>query len=104
MWISWCFLANVSLLFVEYLYRNGSYPTFVDALPFIAIPMMLGQIGLFYCYRAAPSLLLATAVFTLMNNLCRLCSVHRLGESVCMWNYLGIICMMMGVFLLGIKS
>lgn len=103
MWLAWTFLANVSLLFVEYIYRKGEYPSFFEALPYIVIPIMLGQVGLFHAFRMAPSLLLATAVFTLMNNLCRIVSVQRLGESICAWNYLGVAFMCVGVFLLRVK-
>lgn len=61
-WVAWLLIANICVCYTEYQYRCGDYATFWQALPFIALPIVLAQWSLFEGFRAAPSLFAAGAV------------------------------------------
>lgn len=103
MWIAWIVLSNIGIFILEYAYRQGSYTSFITALPTIIIPMIMGQVGLFYGFRSAPSLLIAGATFTLINVGLRVINTYMLGESINNWNWLGIVFMVSGMLLLKIR-
>lgn len=83
-WILWILLANISIAVIEYFYRIGRFETFWQALPFLIVPIIMGQIGLFYGFRAggASTLIHAGIVFTLMNLLFRLANTWLVGEVI----------------------
>lgn len=103
MWIAWIVLSNIGIFILEYVYRQGSYTSFITALPTIIIPMIMGQVGLFYGFRSAPSLLIAGATFTLINIALRVINTYLLGESINGWNWLGVFLVVAGMLLLKIK-
>lgn len=102
-WIAWIFLANAGIFWLEYVYRNGTYNSFMQALPFTLLPMILGQVGLFYGFRTAPNLLLAGAVFTVVNVSLRLVNSYRLGEYLNGYNWAGVVLLLIATILLKIK-
>lgn len=98
-WIVCLFISNVSIMWLEYVYRSGQYQDFMRALPHIIVPILLAQAGLFYGFRASPSLLLAGALFSLMNVLLRVANVYLLGETVNVYTWMGLVCLCLSVIL-----
>lgn len=103
MWIFWLFLANFAIMWLEFTYRAGTYNSFFAALPYTIVPILLGQIGLYYAFRLAPSLLVAGASFTLINVALRVINTYRLGEVINGYNWLGIAFLIVSMFLLKVK-
>ena len=103
MWIIWVLIANCGIMWLEFVYRSGQYNSFLQALPCIVIPMIIGQVGLFYGFRYAPSLFLAGAVFTLINVFLRVINSYRLDEVPNNYNWLGIVFLILSTILLKVK-
>lgn len=103
MYILWLMLANAGIFWLEYVYRHGSYGSFVSALPYIIVPIFMGQVGLYYGFRAAPNLLFAGALFTLMNIGLRVINSYRLGEYLNYYNWTGVALLIVAMFLLKVK-
>ena len=102
-WLVWLLLANAGIFWLEYIYRNGTYDSFIQASPYIVAPIVVSQAGLFYGFRGAPNLLLAGAVFTLMNLALRVVNSYRLGEHLNIYNWLGVLLLIVAMFLLKVK-
>jgi drug/metabolite transporter (DMT)-like permease len=64
---------------------------------------MIAQMGLFYGYKLAPSLLLAGAVFTLINTILRVGNVLFIGERFGWYEFFAIVLMVLAIMLLKIK-
>lgn len=103
-WILWSLLANVSITFLENLYRKGIYPDFLSALPYIIIPILLAQLGLFHSYKLAPSLFMAWVVFFSINTVMRIGNNVYLGEPINTHIILGIVAIMAGAYLIKLGS
>lgn len=103
MWLAWIGLANVAIFWLEYIYRQGHYGSFWQALPYTVVPIFMGQIGLYYGFRLAPNLLLAGAAFTLMNIALRVVNSYRLGEYLNYYNWAGVVLLVIAMFLLKVK-
>lgn len=103
MYILWLLLANVGIYWLEYVYRSGQYGSFVQALPYIVVPILMGQCGLYYGFRTAPSLLFAGALFTTINVLLRIVNSYRLEENLNLWNWLGVVLLVVSTLLLKVK-
>lgn len=97
MWILSLFMANISIMFLEWTYRLSASTSFVKALPVIIIPILISQAGIFYGFKLAPNLLLAGAMFTLINMLLRVFNVWRLGEPMNMYTGLGVGCLVVSL-------
>lgn len=102
-WLLWIVLANGGIAWMEYQYRAGHYSSFWSALPYIILPMLCGQIGLFYGFRGAPSLFLCGAVFTLINVALRVINSFLLGETPNLYNWLGIALLVVSTLLLKVR-
>ena len=102
-WIYWLLLANGSIMFLEYVYRTGWVASFFSGLHILVIPIMLGQLGLFYGFRLSPSLFLAGAVFTTMNLVLRSFNVIYLKETFGIYQILGLAFMVIATLLFKIK-
>ena len=102
-WAAWLLVANVAVAFTEYQYRCGDYDSFYTALPYLILPMLLAQWALFEGFRAAPSLLLAGACFSLINVAFRVGNVVLLGEHMNIYNVAGVACIVASVFLLRVR-
>jgi len=102
-WIAWIALSNVGIFILEYIYRTSRYDSFIGALPIIIIPIFIGQIGLFYGFRTAPSLLLAGATFTLMNVALRVINTYSIGETINVYNWAGVVLLVIAMFLIKVK-
>lgn len=89
-WLSWLLLSNVSIAFVENTYRSGRYSSFLESLPILIVPILCGQLGLFYGFRNAPSLFTAGIAFSLCNVAFRIANSYYLGESLNLWGWIGV--------------
>ena len=102
-WLCWIVLSNLGIFWIEYVYRSGKYDSFMEALPFICVPVFVSQMGLFYGFRGASSLFMAGAAFTLINTALRLVNAMRLGETLNTYNYAGIVLLLVATFLIKMK-
>lgn len=102
-WLLWLVLASVSATGVEYTYRAASFNSFFGAAPYLCIPICCVQFGLFYGFRSAPSLFLASSVFTLFCVTMRVGSSYYLGESLSWFNWIGVALLVVSVTLLKVK-
>lgn len=102
-WALYIVIANIAIAFVEYTYRAGQYQTFAAALPYIVVPILVSQWALFYGFSKADSILLAGAVFSLINIIFRLCVTHYLGETLNVVNWIGVALLAISVILLKVK-
>lgn len=96
-WWAWAFVANAAIMVIEYLNRTAGFATPLHAFR-VTLPMILvGQVGLFYCWRDAPQMLQAWMVFTLGNCVLRLASVTwAVGEVPSFTTLAGVALMMAG--------
>lgn len=74
-WYCWGILANVFIALIEYVNRTGEYG-YLGTLRYTAPLIFAAQMGLFYAWRDAPSMMLAWAAFTVGNTVIRLASVQ----------------------------
>ena len=88
---------------LEYVYRIGWATSFWGSLHILIIPIMLGQLGLFYGFRLAPSLFLAGAVFSLMNLVLRSINVIVLKETFGWYQVVALILMVIATLLFKMK-
>lgn len=102
-WLLWIILANSGIMWLEYQYRVGQYNSFLSALPYIIIPIMVGQLGLYMGFRGAPSLLVAGSLFTLVNIALRVINSFLLGEIPNLYNWLGIALLVVSTLLLKVR-
>lgn len=102
-WLCWIVLSNFGIFWIEYVYRSGKYGSFLEALPFICIPVFVSQLGLFYGFRGASSLFVAGAAFTVINVALRFVNTFRLGETLNTYNYIGILMLIVATFLIKMK-
>jgi hypothetical protein len=102
-WFLWVLLSNGGIMWLEYQYRNGTYNHFFPALPYIFIPILMGQVGLFYGFRGAPNLLLAGATFTVINVALRIVNSYLLGEAPNLYNWTGVVLLVIATLLLKVK-
>lgn len=105
-WFWWILLANGAIFFLEYVYRKGEFSSFLSALPYVIIPIMIGQLGLFYGFRVGglKTLVLAGAVFTLMNSVLRLANSLILGEKLGVLSFVGVFVLAVGTILLSLEK
>lgn len=102
-WPLWLILANISVAYVEYQYRCGDYATFWQALPWLAVPIVVAQWALFEGFRGAPSLLLAGAFFSIINVAFRVGNSFLLHESLNLYNWIGVVFIAASVILLKVR-
>ena len=102
-WAAWLLIANGAVAFTEFQYRSGDYSSFWQALPWLALPIVVAQWALFEGFRAAPSLMIAGAFFSLVNVAFRVGNVLILGEHMNTWNWLGVACIVASVILLKVR-
>lgn len=102
-WWHWLLVSNTAIAVVEYMYRKGSYDSFIVSLPYIAIPVLLGQVGLFYGFRHAPSLVIAGVTFSIINSLLRVGNTLLLGERLGMYQVIALLLMIAASFVARMK-
>lgn len=82
-------LANLCIMRVEAVNR-GATGQFWETLPYTAPFILLGQVGLFYCWKDAPTFLTAWVCFTSGNLALRLLSTYLIvGEPLSIQTWLG---------------
>jgi len=84
-WVLWSLIANVSVLSIEYANRKDYFEGFINGLPYMIWPIMIAQVGLYYCFRDAPSYMMAWAVFTVGNAILRVISNSVLLNEQLNW-------------------
>jgi multidrug transporter EmrE-like cation transporter len=99
-WWAWSLVANVAINVIEFLNRTRGYTGPIDAFKETAPLIVLAQIGLLYCWKGAPSMMLAWAFFSSMNALMRLVSNHFfVDEPLSLKGWLGVSVMFAGMYL-----
>lgn len=96
----WLLLANAGIFWLEYAYRTAKYGNFFQALPYIILPILMGQVGLYYGFRYATSLFVAGTIFTLINVGLRIVNSYRIGENLNAWNWGGVAMLVVALILL----
>ena len=81
MWFLWIALSNIGVFALEYVYRSGRWESFWAAFPYIVVPVLVVQFGIFYGFKQAPSLILAGAAFGMLGILLRIFNAFLLGEQ-----------------------
>lgn len=102
-WALWLLLANGAVAVTEHTYRAAHFASFWQALPWLALPIVLAQWSLFEGFRAAPSLMLAGACFSIINVAFRVGNVLLLGENMNAYNWLGVVFIAASVILLKVR-
>lgn len=102
MWMLGIVVSNVAIMWLEWVYRSGTFTSFLTAIPSIIIPVLVAQAGLFYGFKLAPSLLLAGAAFSLLNIVLRSVNSTILGEPMTLYTILGIVLLLASVVVLNI--
>ena len=102
-WWAASLLANMAIAVIEYLNRTGGYPNFRSALVHTGPLILIGQLGLFYAWRDAPSFMFAWAFFSVMNAAVRLVSNYWfVQEALTPLTLLGVAVMVGGAYLVKI--
>lgn len=98
-WILSTGSAVLCIAYLENVYRTGRYDSWFEALPYIAVPMLLSQGALFYMFRLAPTFLLGWAAFTVLNALVRLVNAELVNEPPSFLQLAGVSLMLGGAFM-----
>ena len=102
-WALWLLLANGAVAVTEHTYRAAHFATFWQALPWLAVPIVVAQWALFEGFRGAPSLLLAGAFFSIINVAFRVGNSFLLHESLNLYNWIGVVFIAASVILLKVR-
>jgi len=102
-WIAWLLVSNASIFWLEHVYRSARYDSFFHALPYIIVPIVVSQAGLFYSFRLGPSLVVVGIAFTIINVLLRMINVVRLGEHLGLYQVLALLLMVVAGLLSKMK-
>lgn len=100
---SWLIAAALAISVVEYFYKLEKYSSFVEVIPFVIVPIVIGQVCLYYGFRNAPSLFIAGAFFSLAAILLRIVNTYWLGGNINLYNWCGIVLLFVSLMLLKIK-
>ena len=100
-WLFPSLLANLAALTLEWIYRARVFPSWWDGW-WVMLPLAAAvQVGLFYSFRSAPSLLVAWSTFFLVNAALRLfLSYQVLKEPLTPGITLGLVLVIIGALLL----
>ena len=101
LWFAASLLANVSINIIEYLNRVCPPDRgFLGQLMYTGPLIFVAQLGLFYAWKGAPSMILAWACFSSMNALMRLVSNHFfVNEPLNVQGWVGCACMFLGMYI-----
>lgn len=103
-WWAWGLLANACVALNEYVARAGT-TSFLQSLWYMWPFYVLLQLGIFYGWRGAPSMMLAWAVFTVTNSAFRLVNVTwAVGEPPSATTLAGVALMVMGAYAIKLGS
>lgn len=90
-------------MWLEHCYRNGHYGNFFSALPYIIVPILISQYGLYNGFKLSPSLFTAGIVFTVVNTFLRIINSYRLHETIGIYQWIAILMMLIAAVLIKIK-
>ena len=100
-WWVWGIVANIGIAVTEYLNRTGKFGSFLEALPYTALPIVIAQMGLLYAWRGAPSLMIAWVAFTTGNSVLRIINARVfVAEPLTVWAYVGVGTITLGGYLI----
>jgi hypothetical protein len=101
MWLLAGLMSNVAIAWIEWYNRTSAASSFTAQLPITFVPILIAQLGLWYSWKHAPSMMIAWFAFSLGNNALRLLSVKFvLRESLTMYHIAGAICIVLGGWLI----
>jgi len=100
MYILYALFANINVLTLEYVYRVGTFNSFVSSVPYTIVPILLAQWALFMLFKTAPTYMLAWAMFAVGNAVLRLIPNYYLNEGINMQIIAGIGFMVGGMYLI----
>lgn len=100
MWIVYSVLSSIVVIITEAIYRSGHFETFLKSLPYLIVPIILGQYLLYHLFRDAPNYLLAWAVFTAGTVILRFIANHYVGEPITSLSLLGIAMIISGAYVM----
>jgi hypothetical protein len=106
-WYIAAIVANLAIAGVEFVNRrSGSLDTgLMETLALTAPLIFIAQIGLYYCWRDAPSMMLAWAVFTVGNTSLRMISSqYMVGEPLSWATVAGVSTIFFGAYLVKVGS
>lgn len=96
-------VANGAVAITERIYRTGAFDTFWQGLPYLAVPILVAQMGLFAGFKGAPSLMYAGVVFSIMNVALRVINSYSIGESLNVYAWVGVVCLVASAILFRVK-
>ena len=99
MWILAGLLANMGIMFVEYINRTQD-GNFFQVLPVTIGPIMIAQFGLWYSWSHAPSMMLAWICFTVGNNTLRIANSYLVGEPLNFYHGAGLCLALAGAMMI----
>lgn len=105
-WLLGILVSNISIALLEWIYRTNRFNSFFHALPYIIVPIIVGQLGLFYAFRSggAKTLIYAGIVFTTLNILFRVVNTLAfIKEPVPVYTWLALVLMVAATFVGAIK-
>lgn len=102
-WALWLLLANGAVAVTEHTYRAAHFASFWQALPWLALPIVCAQWSLFEGFRAAPNLIYAGILFSVINAVFRIVNSTILGEGVSVWQAAAVALVILSSFLGKIK-
>lgn len=102
-WILWILLSNTAIMWLEWIYRSAQYTSFWSALPYTIVPIFVGQFGLFYGFKFAPSLLIAGTTFAIVNASLRMVNTKILGETIVVYTWVGLMFLVAASILFKLK-
>lgn len=95
-WWSAGIIANICIMWVEYLNRTGNYGSFLATLPYTVVFIAVAQWGLYYSWASAPTMLSAWCTFTIGNSVFRVISGKFLIHETISWYHIAGIAVMFG--------
>jgi len=102
-WVLWLGMSNIGISVIEYVYRTSRFETFFAALPYIIVPILLSQWGLYNGFAKCESLILAGATFTAINLILRIIVSYYIGEHLNCYNFVGLLLFFISLLLIKIK-
>ena len=101
MWIIWSVLASVMAIFIEYSYRN-KFDSFLESLPYLIIPIIILQFGIFKLFNGTPHWLLGWSIFFFVNAVGRVAVSYWSGEQLNFIIISGIVVVAIGALIISL--
>ena len=76
---------------------------FFVSLPYVIIPILVGQWALFWGFRQSPSLFIAATMFTVINTGFRVINSYVVGEPLNVYGWCAVVCLVASAVLFRMK-